>query len=83
MINLKDLEGIGHGLIEVLPQKLAGGTEENHEIRQSEFPVSQPSFETNTSGVRVKSGAVTLACGFKKYTIIQIMRIVYCFKIYL
>jgi hypothetical protein len=51
MINLRGLEGIGHGVIEVLPQKLAGGTKKNHEIRQSEFPVFKPSFEMNTSGV--------------------------------
>jgi hypothetical protein len=79
----KDFEGIGHGLIEVLPQQLTRGTEENHEIRRSGFPVSQQSFEPSTSGAGVKSCTVTSACGFKNYAIMQIFRIVYCFTIYL
>jgi hypothetical protein len=31
----KDLEGTGHGIIEVLPQNLPGDTDENHGIPQS------------------------------------------------
>jgi hypothetical protein len=31
MMNWKDMEGCGHGLIVVLSLNLCGGTEENHE----------------------------------------------------
>jgi hypothetical protein len=34
-MNWKDMEGCGHGLIVVLSLHLRGGTEENHENRQS------------------------------------------------
>jgi hypothetical protein len=38
----KDLEGSGHGLIEVLPHHFPRGTEENHRILTHKVFFSQP-----------------------------------------
>jgi hypothetical protein len=83
MINLKELEGIGYGLIEVLPQKLAGRTEDSQQnlsVRISGVPAE---LRTEHFRSTYQERAVTLACGFKKYDVIQILRIAYCFTIYL
>jgi hypothetical protein len=50
-MNWKGVGGNSRRLIEVLPQNLPGGTEENHEKPQSWYPVSQLTFELSTSQI--------------------------------
>jgi hypothetical protein len=47
------MDGSGRGLIEVLSQHLAGGTEENDENFQSGYPVARPKLEPRISQTRV------------------------------
>jgi hypothetical protein len=49
MMNLKDLEGSDHDLIQVLCRQLLGGAEENYEKPQSGWSVSRPRFEPKSS----------------------------------
>jgi hypothetical protein len=51
----KDLEGRGHGLIEVLSEHLPRGTEENHWEPQSGSSMSLTKFEPSTFWIWAKS----------------------------
>jgi hypothetical protein len=47
------VEGIGHGLIEVLSQNFSGGTEENDEIFEAGYPEVRSRFEWSAFRIQI------------------------------
>ena len=58
---IKDLEGNGPGLIDMLFRLLLGESEENQDTPPG-WPVSQPEFEPKTSRIKLSNVTVTLVC---------------------
>jgi hypothetical protein len=62
---VKDPEGSGRGLIDVLSRHFPGGTNENHGNPQSEYPMSQPTVEPSTSRIQVYSVSIVSSLSVK------------------
>jgi hypothetical protein len=57
---IKDLEGNGPGLIDMLFRHWPGESEENQDIHG--WPVSQPEFKLRTSRLKLSNIIVTFVC---------------------